>query len=226
MTELSITPGGKLIYKHRDKELDGSHASHKLLFDTCHIEEGVTLRDIFTLVSANISKLGPILGKWTKDYVAEALSEPPEEHDSQLERLELYWVYEQWDQGAEGEVTLEGTDLPRLHGIGADDGGSTVQYAIDFTRLNALARLPVVLNREVTLYSHKKGAPVNETKLGTCEFTLADILIGIYWEVSFHGSPKARDKRLKEIEDSAARIKSGEETLIPLEDIFPPEDRA
>jgi hypothetical protein len=54
-----------------------------------------------------------------------------------------------------------------------------------------------------------------------CTFTLLDVLGGIYWEISFYGSPEDRDRQRAELQQSVREIEEGRATLVPWK---PPEE--
>jgi hypothetical protein len=49
-----------------------------------------------------------------------------------------------------------------------------------------------------------------------CSFSLLDVLGEIYWEISFYGSPAARDEQRVKLEESVREVEEGRAELIPL----------
>jgi len=50
-------------------------------------------------------------------------------------------------------------------------------------------------------------------------FSLLQILKGIFWELSFHGSPKSRDEQMEKLKKQMDEIERGEAKLIPWEEV-------
>lgn len=227
---LEIRRQGKLIetYWSYDKELkkgeyrerDVTDVAFSKLFDVCALEKGVILRDILCLLDKHLTIFNAVLGNWCEELVEEGLlGKEPEEPETEIEYLELYWHF---SKRSEDDSEFHGYQFPGFHGIGFEritdeidrygnvlcQAGDRINYAVEMTPLNDLAILPVKLNPEIKIYDESyKEEPVALTESGV--FTLGHILYGIVWELSFFGSPKMRDKKKDELNDTIKGIEEG-----------------
>lgn len=224
MENLEIKKGGRLVKTEwvfdeeaeqgSYKEKDVTDFSFRHLFDLCSLEDGVTLKDVFLLVSREAGLYDLIIGNWLKDYMSEAFNEKEKEpiQDQEIDFLELYWTPSL--QKLEGRESLQGSAFPCLHGLGPvlqneQDGfkaGSRIPYSLSFMPLGTLLDLPLKIKKDTELWSEdfdsrklkdKKILDIKEWPM-----TLGQIVYGIFWELSFYGSPKDRDQqgqKLKEI---------------------------
>ena len=186
-------------------ERDIATALH-VLRCTCHIDAGVTLKDIFQIVERD-SELARFLEEWAWcDLEAFHLeADLPAVRQSDLAYIEVAKYFE-WDETEAHETT---------HVSGVGEPGNS-HYGIDFTPVNELAYLPVRLNPRMEIHrDHKKmgDAP--------CCFSLLDVLGEIYWEISFYGGPATRDKKRAELDESIREVEEGRAELISVES---PED--
>lgn len=186
--------------------------------DSCEIEEGVTLGNIFFIIKRNIDWWDQILESWVKEFVDEGLkilTAKEEKDDDPVELLELYWQAEEWD----GE--LEFPTFMSFHGKGSPDKKDGINYGVGFTPTNELARLPIKVNTDFVIYEtlHKKPYYKEKYK-STVTPTLFQIIFGIFWELSFHGGPDGRDEVIEMLDQRVKDIKSGKAKFIPMEDVF------
>ena len=135
---LIIKKGGKLIDSKWDKDL-GEHVEKDVteiaamyLFDHCVLEAGVTLRDIFLLIKANMDVLKVILGNWVDEIVDEGLNGIPKEEDPNdkyfTDYLELYWVLtrvRKWEAYKDGPKLQPKGSIYAQIGNGYKDGEFT-----------------------------------------------------------------------------------------------------
>lgn len=142
---LHITRAGRLIQtywfynddetipkKERGKylEKDVTESAIRRLWDDCTLEDGVTLKSIFTLLNSDINLFDLVIGNWCKEIITEGLTQPPAEYSGTydpdgIEYLELYWSLARnalWNEsrGAfdSGITELQGTKRANFHGIG------------------------------------------------------------------------------------------------------------
>lgn len=228
MLPVKIKKGGILTQLRKKKETD---ISSKLLLhfhDACEFEDGLTLKDVFTLTKPFATVLSPALTHspdWMLEIIEEGLS--PTENKSNLSCLKLEWMASLTSYSKKETPYLQvDTNFVGLGPIPADDKlyenwpDKNVDYAIDMTPANQLAHLPITLNEYFDLRDEREGYnPSAVIAKVRKEFTLFDILFGIFWELSFFGSPVNRDKEKKEIERRFEEIKSGKAELIPWEDV-------
>ncbi len=182
----------------------------------CEIETGVTLGDIFTAVSRDRA-LASFLGdySWCNVDAFHTEAEKPARASS-LTRLELIKRLEIDSEYDAGErVEFHGVGPPdeelRKLGVTADE----VPWGISLSPVNELVSLPVVLNHSASVTERYK-----EVRTASVSFTLLEVLSEIYFEISFHGSPDARDGFRDELHLRAAEVEAGTAETIPLEDVF------
>ena len=207
---LIIKKGGLLIEKDENgKERDVTHEACRSLFDTCELEDNLTLRDIFLLLNKDLKFYDLVFASWTEEIVTEGLTRVSNADDREIEYLELkkYGEFDIWEDRKE----FNGFDLPSFHGVGKDTDGIEIGYAIELQPVSEIIDLPIKLNKEVKVYEvdyrDKKNYPRKEYNFGECSFTLSQILYGIMWELSFFGSPENRDKMSSEILNRAEEAK-------------------
>lgn len=182
------------------------HIFHELR-STCHIEEGVTLGDIFAAVSRWPDLVG-LLGHYcwcdVEAFHAEALT--PAVKASELTVIELSKAFEIGNHHS-------GEDID-VHGIGPNKDGNEIQnWAIDFIPVNELRDVPVRLNRKMRVRDNREG--FREIAEVDCSFSLLEVLGEIYYEISFYGSPSQRDATGDTLRETAEEVESGRTTLAP-----------
>jgi len=207
-----------------EKDIDVTQAFFFALSSYCDFEKGISLRDVFELV--NRINLYPLLspmltgGMWLEDIVKEGLSSPAQT-DKYLDFAVVGWnsaIHETKDGINDWELKSD------FHGR---KEAKQDRYALDLTPSPKMIDMELRLDPIVEIR--------DETKLGfeaakqTGQFpiilkcqrqhTLYDILIGIFWELSFHGGPKERDARYSDLMKQMERIDSGEEKTISMEEL-------
>jgi len=192
------------------------------LTEECEFEDGLTFKDIMLLIK-NIDAydvLSPILtyGPWLKDLIDEGLSEKPDKKKF-FDKIIIGWrcaVVDDYEGGDYLETYVQ------VNGIKND---SDDRWAVSYTPLNEMAECEISLNSELLIYDDRHdtrgiGEEYCPTLIGTKKrFTLFNILYGIFWELSFHGGPKERDKKSEELSELVDKIKNGEEKMIPWEEV-------
>lgn len=237
MSRVVLRKGGKLslLRPHQNIKSRGRNVTslaHLFLFDDCEIEAGVTLKDVFLLIRANIRQFDPILGNGCKDIVAEALSRRPRSKDSgDIEYLELYKTLHA------GKKESHGLSRPDFHGIGfklrkdrvdsfgnlLSKKGERIRWAISLTPTYKLAPLPVRLNtclRVVDNNFKSKNWGKSLGEYGGITYTLGELLHGITWELTYHGPPAKRDQFGKELCDRAEKVRTGKAKTIPAAEVL------
>lgn len=118
--------------KERGKylEKDVTDSAIRRLWDDCTLEDGVTLKSIFTLINSDLDLFDLVIGNWCKEIVTEGLTQPSGEYSGiydpdGIEYLELYWTLVRsplWNETKEefdSDISeLNGTDRPDFHGVG------------------------------------------------------------------------------------------------------------
>lgn len=236
-----ISKGGKLIadewiwnedFQSGENKIGVDITKHTIyhMGDVCAAED-ITLKDILLLIE-NIdiySTLSPMFtkGPWLKEMIAEGLSGKKKE--LHMDSIRLSWVYSiNNDFYNEGKDILE--SYISVSGIVDNENES---YALEFTPLYELANCKIILDEELIICDERKESLKKrreyldslseeeyeqETYYPTLlqtrkHFTLYDILHGLFWELSYLGSPIDRDEKLNDLKETARKIDSGEENL-------------
>jgi len=233
MDNVKITKDGRLVGDkwdgdRREYERDIDLTDRFLLYfdNHCELDEGVTLKSLCLLVK-NMD-MYPILSplfthgpEWLEEFVDEGLNGPAEEKS--VDHIVLGWRSSiSDDYYNEGETVFEG--CVDMHGL---VDGEDETYALDFTPINKLVDCDIRLDRTLEVIDERKESqnknpdgPLYPTLFKTNkDFSLRNILHGIFWELSFHGGPKSRDQKREELMETMRRIDAGEEELIPWEEI-------
>lgn len=200
----------------------------------CDIEKGVTLGDIFNIVSRDEMLMAFMsCYSWcnVRAYHEEALKPLEKSNLTFLEVDKQIVVYLDKDksprsfEGFLNEANFGAYGPPEEKKEGGPD---LIPWGIDFTPLNKLVTLPVKLRNLVEFreeyWSHKyrkPGEPLYNS-LGQIEvtYTLLEILDAIYWEISFHGNPENRNERKAELDERVKEIEEGNVEGTSAEDVF------
>lgn len=214
LNRLRISKGGKLYEetweKNKQIDIDRTDEVFIQLYNTCYIEDGVVLKDILLLVKDWTDLFSPLLTaspNWLKEIVDEGLNKPFK-NEGDVEYLELSWEAEVRKYKNEPQVFEQWLSF---NGI-----GKGTRYAIDFSPINTLSELPVKLKKTIKIEdAREKNYPSPVLVEAEKTFKLSDILYGIFWELSFLGSPEDRDALTDRINQQMENIKNGTAKTIP-----------
>ncbi len=196
MAYLFINKNAEVILNEYQGQKNVTDFAYRFLHNQCDIEDGVTLKEIFTILNRDLGLYDLVLGNWCREFVEQAFSETnPKRTDDFY--LELYWRAECEDG------ILQGLEFPAFHGVGIEND-TIVQYSLSFSQPSDLMNVPLKFNNILE---------INGT---TCQlkFSLLQILQGIIWELSYHGSPSDKIKAKDEMYATLERIKNGQEKLV------------
>lgn len=238
--ELTLAHGPRLT--RRDSEYGESHAegvyddvtdqASRHLFSTVALAPEVTLRDILLLLDVDPLLQEVFARDWAKELLAEMMSghtpsAPSIEYDPEgIKYLELCQV---WSQDS-FSGKLKPIHRLDFHGVGfvlrADvvrDGcidyraGERIKWSLSFTSPLKILHLPVRLNPEVILREGNMDSVNYGKEIGHMRnpgVTLGQVIHGVLWELSFHGSPASRDEKSTQLKSLADDIHSGEEETL------------
>lgn len=229
MGQVLITKNALLVKKDGKK----TRRAKKLtvlthLRDGVEIAEGVTLRDLFRIVSKyKLLKLFISQYSWCRaleDFHAQA-EEPMRDDDekNKLEYLEIYWHGSVHKYKKETSLDIS----VGFHGIGKperpEDAGpdGKCNYSVSYSPMWELADIPLKLNTNLKIWGPWEGKPPQKVVFeGTRDFCLLDVLDAIYWDISFMGGPQDNKEFLEEMKGRMDDIKTGITKGIPAEEVF------
>lgn len=94
------------------------------------------------------------------------------------------------------------------------------RYGIDLTPLHALRHLPVRIAPVMVIWPFdSEDAGRDRLEVRAPDVTLLQCIHALFWEFSFFGTPEQRDTMREELRRRKERIDTGEERLIPAEEI-------
>jgi len=192
------------------------------LFSVCDVDTDVTLKDIIFFTHAN-----PFLEQIVEVYAGcnvlpfyEEVQKPCA-IKSTLHYIEISRsiTLKRGFKSAPAECTI----TCDVHGVGPDENGTgdiVDNWGIDFTPVSEMAELPIRLAATIAIQDTRTDKFTTETFGNRSNgFTLIEILGEIFFEIGFHGSPKARNERLGEVLDAIKSIKDGTAKLSSWEEL-------
>lgn len=154
--------------------------------DTCEIKKSTRLIDIMNVV-ANNKELSTIISIWSDVNDIDGFHEEVNKKGKSANDVAYLEIYRS-GQIYKKEISIW-TDW---HGITKDGG----YLGISYVPLYELAKKEVKLNTSFQIFGSNPKKPEIDY---ICDFTLIEVLHAIYYDISFHGGPKDRDKVLSKI---------------------------
>ncbi len=207
---VEIRKGGKLFYtdwedgKWTEEEVTETINNH--LFDPCYFEDGLILRDLFKVVEVNIDLFKIMMPFEEIDNIVEEswTACSSENNEKQDISLLLSWAVEHEKEFKELSVhtSFDGvTHEDREQEIEGDIGNGRI--GLDFLPANHMIDCEIRQNRRFDVWGGVGYAieMSNEPlwRLDCKSFTLLEVIYGIFFELSFHGPPRERDRRGDEL---------------------------
>lgn len=187
---------------------DWIHERDRLVY----FHRGVTLNDVFSFVSLEPEKWDIILTNcFVKEFIdvwknidKSSIDTNREYDPDKIEYLELYWAADIF--AFDGSADISGLSFPSFHGIGFElkeepkeefspyKKGDRINWGLDFSELNSLLNLEIKLNEELEVMEEWtiKNSKPNTLLKCNYKYNLTQVLQGIFWEISFYGSPKEK----------------------------------
>lgn len=180
-------------------------------------------QDIYSLI------FNHSLGGHNLSVYSEQIKKPGRDRTDENPNNSIHHLFVGW--GAESN-TYDGKKnfhlFPDFGGWGkhTDDNGEIydTSFAVEFTPVNDLKDYVLFLKEEIECEicdldsnSPRERETIN---LGAKEFTVYDVLNGIFHEMTFVGYPDEQVNRMQELDQSVAEAKANLENLIPFEDII------
>lgn len=219
MENLRLLTSGRLVCDEHNfetkiskKDVDITNFILYAFSHNCVLESSLTLKSIFELVRNvnNYSILSPLLtgGDWLEEIIDEGLDKIST-NKSSIQYINIGW------RAVLHDLHEGGTGLDFDVDIYGSIDGDKEKYALDMSSTQNLMDCKVRLIEDIFITDETKNGfnILKQTQafpiLLTCkkEFTLFDILRGLFWELSFFGSPKERDAKKDELIESVKNIK-------------------
>jgi len=195
---LRIDKGGYL--KRTDVNVDITPFLPAFLFEVCELQDGVTFRDICLLLHPHQMFLS-IMFQGLSIMLEEAFTVfHNDDAREDLTYLELWWDVE-YHKGR-----LTGNDVPSFHGVDVEATGE-MPYSLILDNPALLLDLPVKLG-PIQLSDSQTMAEdglANYT-FPEPDYTLGNIIAGVVEELTFFGSPQAREQAKAEMNEKVERI--------------------
>lgn len=194
------------------------------------LDKTVTFESIFNLLIKHGKLFNHIffstMGGHTIDMFIDDFMKNDDDKDSEsIDYLELYWHSEYWNfDDSEKELSC----YPSFHGVCenyTDDNfkdQGKMNISILGSNLNSLKKCKVKINPKIQYHDFiidKKNVKERFPLIieGNRNFRFVDLIQAILVEISFFGTPKERDEKMKELNDTSHRIQRGEEKLYKME---------
>lgn len=202
--------------------------------------EGWTLKDLLEFIRPHKEIFGEMAWCNLDLYYAE-LDKPksPGFIQSRVDHIQVGWVCEVHDFSPNEiseyldvvGINVEASSIPADVSAAAWDKYHedpknnpeplSERYAIEFTPVNELADKPIKVDTTYEIVENLHEAPWRKTLFkSTKPMYLLDVIWAILWEISFCGSPAARDEQVAELNRRIEDIKAHPENLIPAEKVF------
>jgi hypothetical protein len=182
------------------------------LCDEIWIEKGVSFEDFFNIILKYHEEYSTVFyshlsGVPLSDFLPE-WNELPEKNiePDGMKKLIISWEKQGIFKDSElsdKEHGLEINWLPSFGGIGIGKDGNEEGYAVEFTPLNELKKYPLEILINSTVYNYKTDKILVHIDRG---FTVYEILSAIFYEITFVGNPKDREKKSDELISMAYEI--------------------
>jgi len=214
--------------------------AHEWLFTPVVLEADVTVGDVFRLLDAC-----PILTLiFARNFAVELCDEArlgavdaKQRDPASPEGIEYLELYPQWSLDT-STTTYASTQRLQLRGIGFElqaeapdyrrKRGERIQWSVSLTPLREMLALPLRVSDELCILEDDINAKAfgNEVVKGRHpEVTLAQVMDGLLWELSFHGGPQERAEVRSGLSEQLAEIEAGTAEPVSRGELFEDEDR-
>lgn len=213
-------------------DVDVTNQGIRKLFEVCRLEDGFLLKDLFVFLNRELEVYDAIFGNWLKEIVQEGLKDPTEGKTfniydpEEIEYLELYYSVYCKEKCKKYPAEFGGFHRPNFGGVGfelkedkLENGyltykkGERIPWGVSFTPINDLTPLSLKLSENFNIYNENFG--IKDPNYGNlivsyegANYTLASIILGVVWELSFHGSPESSKEFGKSLKQMVSDIKN------------------
>ena len=217
MKQLKLKSGGilELITWNSDTRSndisDVTDIAYAYLNNYITLDDDVVLKDLFLLINQNLDIFTIIFRNYIDIYTFNALNNTPDINDS-MDWVELYWHLDAF----KNELTIP--SIPEYHGvqIAKEDGdyykkGDKIKYAIELSPIENSVNCPLKLNNKIEF---------NGSIYDIDSYTLYQVILGVIWEISFHGDPVETNTFLNNLTNQVKEIKDGTEITYNMEEVL------
>jgi hypothetical protein len=216
---VEIRKGGELFYTDWEDgewiETNVTETINNHLFDPCYFADDLILKDIFDVVEPNIDlfKIMMPYEQIDKIITESKTACSPENNEKQDISLLLGWCVEHEKEFKELAVhtTFDGvTHEDREQEIEGDIGNGRI--GLDFLPANHLIDCEIRQNTRFDVWGGiGYGIEVSKEplmRLDCKSFTLLEVIYGIFFELSFHGPPRERERRGNELVETIKKAEA------------------
>ena len=218
---IEITKSGKIFRKlHEDSKKKTTIKSISLipyLGDNIIISKGTTFETFMDLLTPdrkliNMIFFSDIKGLDIMEFIKEMKSELKNADEDDKMKIDYLVIKRNFSYNEYKDETL---GLERyfdyyalLEGYGDWSNKTKGAIAVDFTPLNKLKNLHLVIDNEIniTAFGVRKFKNIINKKngsliMGKCEITLYEVIKAILYEITWHGNISQRNERRKDLEE-------------------------
>jgi hypothetical protein len=237
------------VAKHGEYiKIDHTSNPYAVLNKTVQIEPGFTLKHLFEIVKADADILNVVLDDcWVEAYIKHYESVKGDAVPCQgyspdgIEYMRLYWNAE-LDDSYSGTY-IWGDNKPDFDGVGwllkedkLEDTfvmykkDTRINWGLDFSPLVGLLNLSIVADEEFIIRDDIKNWNQEDPSLMQrfeCKkkYTLRNVIEGVFWELSFHGTPEDKDTNSAEVtrryDDAKEYLATGDMSkFVKIDDAF------
>lgn len=153
------------------------------------------------------------VGVMEEDY------DDPDEDDSKIDYITVYHGIERWTyQGRKEFYTTNGFGAYGMVTHFADEDDVPGAYGIGFSSIRWMKNFPFYID-ETFHFTNLDSIKNYQADRGEKQWILMDVLGEIFFEITFHGTPEKTKEFGDQLIDQVERIESGEEELIPWEEL-------
>lgn len=190
---------------------DYSDKAIYFLFEPLDFEDHLKLDDLLSLIARNLNEFSKVFKQY---YIEEYMQEFFKPQDSKPPPEVHYWEFkEKWlvSQHLFKSSTPHIFKEHHINGIGYKNGRDE-KFCLEYMNLGQAANLPLKFSPTIDLeiLSEENGGVGDTHSYSGNNFTLGDIIKGIFEELSFHGSPRDRNEFFDELK---SRMKSAKEEI-------------
>ena len=167
------------------------------------ITKSFTLKDIFSCIENSKVPIKSLMKILKCRYLEEYMEEINKPNVSKSKKKDVKYLEVYRDAGMDEEE--KDKEHWAFHGIGKRDEIGCCQYSLDFTPLWEIADLEVKVSNIITTYDMKNKKAIR-TKFAPL-LMLVELLHTVVWELSWNGSIKNREARLKELKRRVDNLK-------------------